>query len=642
VRRLIPHFLVFAALIITFLIYRPGLSGSFIFDDTPNILQNSSIAISDLSLESLRQAGLSGASGPLSRPISMASFAINYYLNGFNPFYFKLTNLTIHLLNGIGFFVFTSLLLNFYRRHFQPLLTIQHVSWISLTVATAWLLHPFNLTSVLYIVQRMTSLSAFFSILGLTLFIGGRIRLYEGQRGWFAVLASLMVFTPLATLSKETGALLPLLMLVSEVTLFRFRCQVPAMRRWVITFFTLCVGLPAAATMIYMISHPEWVMSSYVIRDFNLPERLMTEARVVCFYLKQIVLPSSAAMGMFHDDIPISRSLLQPLSTLPAIVGVVALPAIALALRKQAPLLAFGILFFLAGHILESTIFPLEIAHEHRNYLPMYGVVLTMFFYLLHPKHADTLRIRGILAVTFIGLFAFLTLSRAQDWADPFELNSTEVRHHPDSPRDNDELGNVYANFKTQDKASMESYYLAACYYFQKATTLSPSYTNGLFGLIQLSSAREKPIEASWIDELTFRLQHKPFAADTGSYLIALITCRFNETCKLPDEVIENLLDSSLRNPTLVGSNRASVFSAQSYYLVNIKKDYEAGLVAMNHMVDTAPNLLENRLTLIKYLIALKRFPEAKSQIAILQNMDHKKLYVKEVALRKRLLEEHP
>lgn len=321
------------------------------------------------------------------------------------------------------------------------------------------------------------------------------------------MLASLIVFMPLAVLSKEVGALLPLLMLVTEITLFKFRCHVPAMRRWVITFFTLCVGLPAAATVIYVTSHPEWVMSAYIIRDFNLTERLMTEARVTFFYLKQIVLPNTAAMGMFHDDIPISRSLLQPFSTLPAVVGVLALPMIAIALRKKAPLLAFGILFYLAGHILESTVFSLEIAHEHRNYLPMYGIVLNMVFYLLHPKYADTLRIRGIMTMIFIVLFFFLTHTRSQDWANPIEFSTIEARHHPDSPRSNDELGRIYANFKTQDKASMENYYLAARYYFEKATALNPSYTNSLISLIIVSSASDKPIEKEWLAELNNRLK---------------------------------------------------------------------------------------------------------------------------------------
>ena len=34
---------------------------------------------------------------------------------------------------------------------------------------------------------------------------------------------------------------------------------------------------------------------------------------------------------------------------------------------------AFGIAFFLGGHLLESTVLPLELYYEHRNYLPSFG-----------------------------------------------------------------------------------------------------------------------------------------------------------------------------------------------------------------------------------------------------------------------------
>lgn len=614
-QRHIPNFLFLVALVTAFYIYRPGLYGSFIFDDGPNILQNHSLAISELSLESLRQAGFSSASGPLGRPISMASFAIDFYFHGVDPFYFKLTNLVIHLVNGIGIFALTLLLLRFYRRHFQPLLDPAHITWIGLAVATVWLVHPFNLTSVLYVVQRMTSLAAFFCIMGLTLFTWGRIRLYEGKSGLLAILASLIVFTPLAMLSKETGALLPLFMLVAEFTFFNFQCADKAMQRRIKVVFALAAGLPAAVAVIYATLNPQWLMTGYINRDFSLSERLMTEARVVFFYLQQIVLPSNSAMGIFHDDIPISRSLLQPFSTAPAVVGIVVLPLMAIVLRKQAPMLAFGVLFFLAGHILESTVFSLEIAHEHRNYLPMYGIVLVIFYYLQHPKYADTLMIRRVLTVVCIGLFCFLTQSRAQDWADSFELKTSEVRHHPDSARDNCELGSAYASLRTQDSASMENYYLAARYYYLNATELNQNYPNGLFGLVILNSTREKPIEKVWLDELIRRLGHAPFAADVSSYLEALVTCQMQGMCKLSVQDFNKLFEASLGNPTLTGYNRASVFSAQSYYLVNIARDYKAGLTAMDNMVDFAPEVLENRMTRIKFLLALQRYTEAKEQL---------------------------
>ena len=87
------------------------------------------------------------------------------------------------------------------------------------------------------------------------------------------------------------------------------------------------------------------------------------------------MLPNLAEMGLHHDDFVISKTLLSPWTTLPAIAGLLALAVGALVLRKKHPLITFGIVFFFVAHALESTIIPLEIAFEHRNYLPSYNFV---------------------------------------------------------------------------------------------------------------------------------------------------------------------------------------------------------------------------------------------------------------------------
>jgi len=101
-RRFLPFFCLIVVLVVTYLVYQRGLYGPFLFDDGPNIVQNSKLAIHDLNLGTLKQAAYSGYSGPLLRPFSMMSFAVNYYATGLDPYYFKLTNLVIHLCNGGG------------------------------------------------------------------------------------------------------------------------------------------------------------------------------------------------------------------------------------------------------------------------------------------------------------------------------------------------------------------------------------------------------------------------------------------------------------------------------------------------------------------------------------------------------------
>lgn len=641
-RRFLPFFCLIVALVATFLAYQRGLSGPFLFDDGPNIIHNANLAINDLNPSTLKQAAFSGFSGPLLRPLSMMSFAANYYATGLDTYHFKLTNLVIHLLNGVGIFILTWLLLDFYRKRFEPGLSVAHSQWISLAVAAAWLLHPFNLTSVLYIVQRMTSLSALFCIWGLAIFLWGRTRLYEGKNGWLPMLTSLLLFTPLAALSKENGVLLPLLMLVAEVTLFSFRAEKPSARRFLIGFYALSVAIPAAIALVYLAMHSGWLLAGYKTRNFTLTERVMTEARVVWFYIGQILLPSTAQMGLYHDDIAISRGWFQPVSTALAMAGVVALLGLAYVSRKKAPIIAFGVLFFLAGHLLESTVWPLEIAHEHRNYLPMYGILLMLFFYGLYPlKYINNLRLRQTVAVLLIGLFAFNTFARASKWSNPQDLFQAEVEHHPNSALANGEMGAVYSNIiniVTSDAEGIEKNYVVARGYFETAANLDRNDTKPLFALIMLSVSRGKTVEPGWLQELTHRLEVAPYAAITSDKLNTLTECQLEGYCKLANSEFEGLLQAALRNPTLTGSNRAKVLYALSSYTINVAHDYPAALGIMQQMVQAAPQEVEFRFAMINFLIAMNRFDEAKEQLAILKKQDTLQDHSAEIASQEQIL----
>lgn len=626
-------------LLAAYLVYRPGLNGTFVFDDVPNIVDNADIAIQDLHPQTLRRAAFSSSSGPLLRPVSMLSFATNYYLTELDPFYFKLTNLVIHLISGVGIFVLTTLILSAYRKRFEQGITGGHALVIALAVTAAWLLHPFNLTSVLYVVQRMTSLASMFCVGGLILFTWGRIRLLEGKPGRFAILASLLVFTPLAILSKEIGALLPAFMLVTEVSLFQFQTSQATDRRFLLGFFTISVAVPAVIILAYVATHPSVVMSGYMTRSFTLTERLLTEPRVIWFYLHQIVLPSIAEMGLFHDDIGISHDLLSPATTLIASVGIAALLMLSWLARRRAPIITFGILFFLAGHVLESTVFPLEITHEHRNYLPMFGILLIVFFYLLYPlRFVDNLRMRQGLVVMLLTVFAFDTWSRASDWSNPFQQAEREVEHHPNSARDNLEMGNNFATLTVADAGLSESYFKSAREFYEKTITLDSNYTNGLFGLIVFAARSGKEIEPRWISELQHRLRYAKIESDTGNKLMLLVDCQTKQICKLSQKDMDEILHAGLNNPAVTGTRRAMINSSLSFYLVNVRQDYQTAVKVMYDTIADAPKEMSYRLTLVKFLGALGRAEEARKQLAIIKSMDNLNIYAEQISAQEKLL----
>src|SRR3546814_1078012 len=95
-------------------------------------------------------------------------------------------------------------------------------------------------------------------------------------------------------------------------------------------------------------------------------------------YMGQILVPLPGNMPFYYDWIQPSRGILQPWTTLPAILACIALLAIAWRARRHRSLFALGVLLFFAGHFITSNVPNLELAFEHRNHLPLIGTVLAI------------------------------------------------------------------------------------------------------------------------------------------------------------------------------------------------------------------------------------------------------------------------
>lgn len=620
------------AMYLAWFAYSPGLSGGFVFDDGPNIVENQSLIVEHLDFDHIRQAALSSGSGPFRRPISMLSFVANISLTGMSPYYFKLTNLAIHLVNGVSLYFLIILLLQAINsRRDQPLSFWQY-QIVALATAGAWIVHPLNLTSVLYVVQRMTSLSTTFTIWGLIAFTLGRLRLVREQNGYGWILASLLLFLPLATLCKEIGLLLPAYMLAIELTIFQFNATQKG-RRFLIALFSATILLPAIGALMFLVLNPSWLPNSYIGRAFTLDERLMTQARVLWFYLREIVAPNPVQMGLFHDDIVTSHSLFAPITTLPAIIGLALLLLVAWLSRKRAPLVSFAIVFFFAGHILESSAWPLEMVHEHRNYLPMAGILLVFFYALLYPlKYADTLRIRQFATLLLIALFTYDTWSRSIHWGDTFDLAEYEVQNHPDSARDNGEMGNYYLRLTSDDAATNDAYFLKAEEYYEKSTAVDPDYTNGLIALIMANARPGREIDPKWVSDLKHRLEFSPAEPNTGNKLTRMVQCKIEKKCNLSNQTLVDFINAALRNPTNTGSRRALVLYSLTFYLVDLTNDYPQALDVMRQMVRASPQQMEYRMMLIQYLVAMQKPEEAKKELLEAKQMDSLKAYTLQIA----------
>lgn len=421
-------------------IYWGGLGGAFILDDEEN-LQRLGGLTSPLTFSQLVDFLSSRLSGPLGRPVSMLTFALQHDGWPADPQRFKLVNLVIHLANGTVLFLL--------------LLAIQRVTrpaghaypWVALVGASLWLLHPIHVSTVLYVVQRMTELSATFTLLGLLGYVFGRHYATRGRAavGFALMSGSIAVGTALAALSKESGVLLPLYVMVLEFTLLR---DLPRSRGWK-AWSAVFLALPVAALVVYLGTQLPQYLAVYAQRDFGLAERLLTQGRVLLDYLIKLALPRPGSFGLFFDDFAVSRGWLSPPATAVAAAIMAGLLAVAIAFRRQAPVLSFGILWFFAGHVLESSFLPLELYYEHRNYLPAVGPLFAAVYYasrLLADLRASVpYRLVVAACVALLAIFPAVTWSLTGLWGDPVRQAVVWAAERPGSARAVERAGAVMA-----------------------------------------------------------------------------------------------------------------------------------------------------------------------------------------------------
>ena len=426
----------FAVLGGTLAAYWPALYGPFLFDDYANLTRLSRTGGVD-SLRDLAIFVLSGSSA-LGRPLSFLTFLLNDIDWPSAPWSFKYTNLMLHALNAILVFTLARSIARFSS------LGSRECDYAALLAMGLWALHPMQLSTIMLIIQRMVELMTTFVLLGLVVYIAGRRRLADGRSsGWVLISAGIGVFGILATLSKENGILLALYALVLDATVLR-HLQTPNARMFRAWKGVFLVAPLVCLALFLALQWPEFREMYDGKRAFTLVERLLTEPRILWSYLGSFVAPEMSTLGIFHDDYPTSTCLLTPPTTILAIGALAAcLGGAFWALSRGHVWTAFAVLWFLAGHSIESTFLPLELYFEHRNYLPLVGPVIALSVGVLRFRQ----QYRPLLAAglcAFVLLCSVITFVNARTWGNPLVLSQVWAKENPASIRAQ-QLGARYA-----------------------------------------------------------------------------------------------------------------------------------------------------------------------------------------------------
>lgn len=412
---------VFVAVVIA---YWPGLTGPWLLDDFGSLVKLGDYGgVRDW--ETFKTFVFGGTAGPTGRPLALLSFLIDGQNWPTDAWPFKRTNLIIHMLNGALLGVMISQILTVLRYERNT------IRYVALIASACWMLHPFLVSTTLYVVQRMAQLSTLFMFAGLVGYLYGRSRLQTRERQAYLIMSfSLGLFTILAMISKENGILLPILALTLEVTVFSAAAQPRLNRYWLTTFLIV----PLVVILLYLAKH---VISPrfYEIlhpRDYSGYERLLTQSRVLVDYLQNLCIPKLYTTGVFQDHILKSTSLLTPVSTLISTAFHLALISLAFAFRRRWSLLSLAILFFYAGHLLESTVLNLELYFEHRNYLAAALLFLPLIVFL--RRKLDT-RMFFVVSASVLALLVGFTRYSATIWQDYELMTATSAQKAPTSAR---------------------------------------------------------------------------------------------------------------------------------------------------------------------------------------------------------------
>jgi len=418
------------------IVYSGILHHGWHLDDSGNILTNAPLHIADLQPATLFKTFYAHpeTAGRLYRPIANFTFALNWFFGQDSPVGYHLVDIFIHFLTA------AMLYLCFLRLLQTPACSKNwseiYRTEIALLAAAFWIAAPIHTSAVTYIVQRMAQLAAFFSVSAIYYYLRVRLSINRVQQARFLI--CFLCCAVLALGSKENAVLLfPSFLLIEGIFFFQFQKILATIRRNKVLWLPLAVAIAVGA--VFIVHYIEIQSHNYGHRSFTLSERMLTEPRILLFYLSQIFFPAASRLSIAHD-INLSTSLFSPWYTLPALGACIGLILFSFLKLHKSPLLSFAILYFFLNHLVESTILPLELIFEHRNLLPSLFLFLPVAAFAVHAitkmnRSAWITPIVLIACASFLLQSGLATIERNKAWKDAGTLNQDAVNKAPKDAR---------------------------------------------------------------------------------------------------------------------------------------------------------------------------------------------------------------
>ena len=503
--------------LIVFSAYSTNYDASWHFDDYPNILDNPRIHIKDFRFDTLKGTFFASVDKgeylgrQVYRPVSMFTFALNWCIGKDNVLGYHIVNNAIHLVTT--FFLFLTVLNLLMSPNLKGKYQGSEYA-IAFLTAIFWAVNPIQTQAITYIVQRMASLAAMFYIIGIYFYLKAKLSPPCFKR--FLFITGCLFSFILALGSKENTVTLPAALAIIEILFFQDLSDKNTRRKVTVALTIAGVSVAAILMILYIKGNIPNVLKGYEKRTFTLVERLLTEPRIIIYYLSQTFYPLASRLSLVHD-INISTSLFKPWTTIPSILAIISLLGIGFSQTIKKPIIALSIFFFFINHIIESTIIPLELIYEHRNYLPSFFLffpVATGLIWMIDCFKKKNPFIHILLVVSIAGvIFSFVTgtVVRNRAWATEKTLWEDCIIKAPGMGRSYHNLASYhyqkvgdmnkaieiyktsltkkYLNSKTGHALTFNNMatifyengdYKSSIKYFKKALEIKPHYPNAL------------------------------------------------------------------------------------------------------------------------------------------------------------------
>lgn len=574
-------------------VFWPGLHGGFIFDDYPNLVEDADWRVDALEFSQWARAAEAGIASGSGRPLAMLSFAANYYFTGLDLFALKLTGLLLHVLNGLLVFILC-------RRLFELMparIPAERLgSYAALMVAMAWVVHPLQVSTALYIVQRMEVGAYLGVLLALIAYLAARQRQVDGRRSWPWWLLSLLGWL-FGLGFKESALLAPGYAFAIELFGLKFQCKSVRSARALKGVYAVAFGGAAILFTAYILP---WAMQpeTYASRGFSLPQRLLTQAHVLLHYLSQMLLPLPNRLVFYYDNFPVSTGVMAPPATL---VGMLLLSSMLLGsilVRQRWPLVSLGLIWFFCAHALTSNVVPFELAFEHRNYFGLLGIIIAMAQLLAWPARLLLGRAARRLVAAFlvVGL-AFLGGLQAHAWGKPFELAYALGSRNPDSLRAGYQLGMAMLDRAGGDHQSPLVDLAIRQFEHAGEQGASPLPEQGM--IIALSSTGREVPAAVW-DKFRSKLRAHKVGVEQISALRGTLECRIRGLCFYDDQqLLETMLVALDKNP-----QSALVHVQYANFAWNVAGEPDLAIALMREAVRLDPGQPQYLVNLVQFLRA--------------------------------------